>query len=63
MAGYNPGRFKLSMKKVKELFISLNLNKDEIKSVKKNLSNIKRTLKSGDMQLAKVIPALTLTWD
>ena len=55
MAGYNPGRFKVSMKKIKSLFVELNLTKAEIKSVKKNLFNIKRTLKSGDMQLAKVI--------
>ena len=55
MAGYNPGRFKGSMKKIKSLFVELNLTKDEIKNVKKNLSNVKRTLKSGDMQLAKVI--------
>jgi hypothetical protein len=55
MAGYNPGRFKVSMKKIKSLFVELNLTKDEIKNVKKNLSNVKRTLKSGDIQLAKVI--------
>ena len=43
MAGYNPGRFKVSMKKIKSLFVELNLTKAEIKSVKKNLFNIKRT--------------------
>ena len=55
MAGYNPGGFKISNNKVKEIIILLNLDKEDIKSIKRNLKLVKNTLKSGDMQLAKVI--------
>lgn len=55
MAGYNPGGFKISNNKVKEIITLLNLDKDDIKSIKRNLKLVKSTLKSGDMQLAKVI--------
>lgn len=55
MAGYNPGGFKISNNKVKEIISLLNLDKIEIKSLKKSLPMVKKTLKNGDMQLAKVI--------
>lgn len=55
MAGYNPGGFKISNKKVKEIIKELNLDKDDIKSVKRNLKNVQNTLRNGDMQIAKVI--------
>ena len=55
MAGYNPGGFKISNNKVKEIITLLNLDKDDIKSIKRNSKLVKNTLKSGDMQLAKVI--------
>ena len=55
MAGYNPGGFKISNKKVKEIIKELNLDKYDIKSVKRNLKNVQNTLRNGDMQLAKVI--------
>lgn len=55
MAGYNPGGFKISNKKVKEIIRELNLDKDDIKSVKRNLENVQNTLRNGDMQIAKVI--------
>lgn len=55
MAGYNPGGFKISNKKVKEIIRELNLDKDDIKSVKRNLKNVQNTLRNGDMQIAKII--------
>ena len=52
---YNPGYFKIDKKKIKEIIELLNLDKDDIKSLKRNLKMTKDTLKLGDMQLSKVI--------
>lgn len=53
--GYNPGGFKLSKKKLQEVYELLNFDKNTIKKVKKNLKGIKSTLLNGDTQMAKVI--------
>lgn len=52
---YNPGYFKIDKRKIKDLIELLKLEKDDIKSLKKNLKKTKSTLKLGDMQPAKVI--------
>lgn len=52
---YNPGYFKISKEKVKQIINILMLDKDDIKSIKKNLKNTKNTLKEGDTQPSKVI--------
>ncbi len=53
--GYNPGKFKLSKRKLKQIIEIMNYNQEDVKKIKKNLKGIKTTLKSGDMQMAKVI--------
>ncbi len=52
---YNPGYFKIDKKKIKDIIELLNLDKDDIKSLKRNLKMTKDTLKLGDMQLSKII--------
>lgn len=52
---YNPGYYKISKTKIKQIIGILKLDKDDIKNLKKNLKNTKSTLKSGDMQPARVI--------
>lgn len=52
---YNPGYFKIDKNKIKRIIEILNLDKDDIKSLKRNLKMTKNTLKLGDMQLSKII--------
>ena len=53
--GYLPGKFKLSKSKIKELIEILNLEKSEIKQLKRNKRKVANSLKDGDTQIAKVI--------
>ena len=53
--GYLPGKFKLSKSKIKELIEILNLEKSEIKQLKRNKRKVANALKDGDTQIAKVI--------
>lgn len=52
--GYLPGKFKLSKSKIKELIEILNLEKSEIKQLKRNKRKVANALKDGDTQIAKV---------
>lgn len=52
---YNPGYYKISNQKVKEIITILKLDKEDVKKIKGNLKKTKQTLKLGDMQPARVI--------
>ena len=53
--GYMPGYFMLSKSKIEKLIQILNLNKAEIKQLKKNQRKVANAVKRGDTQIAKVI--------
>lgn len=63
--GYNPGGFKLSKGKIKDLCKLLNLDNTSLKCIRKNTKFIKNSLQNGDIQMAKVIscdPLLIATY-
>ncbi len=53
--GYLPGKFKISKKKISNIIEVLELEKNEIKQIKKNRRKVAMSVKTGDTQLAKVI--------
>lgn len=53
--GYYPGGFKLSNQKIKNIIKILNLEKSEIKELKKNQRKVANAVKTGDTQLARII--------
>lgn len=53
--GYMPGHFMLSKSKIEKLIQILNLNKAEIKQLKKNQRKVANAVKRDDTQIAKVI--------